>query len=100
MSYMEIQPWSASVARVDCIAVPGVELFFNSLDHLPPHFHALRPGEWEVRVYFLKERAQMLDLKWRQQGMTGATRRALTKLAEEHREDLLQEFDEKVNTDD
>jgi hypothetical protein len=38
------------VPRLDAFSVAGLELFFNSLDHLPPHFHARRPGEWEIRV--------------------------------------------------
>ena len=36
------------MGRVDAFAVPGVELWFNSSDHLPPHFHASQVGEWEV----------------------------------------------------
>lgn len=86
------------MARVDCIQLAGADLFFNSLDHLPPHFHAHRPGEWEVRVFFLRERDQMLQAKWMDRAMSGPTRRKLTRLAQDHREDLLREFDAKVNT--
>ena len=28
----------------------GIEIFFHTLDHLPPHVHAMKPGEWEIRI--------------------------------------------------
>ena len=31
------------------MAQEGLELFFNSSDHLEPHFHAERAGEWDPR---------------------------------------------------
>ena len=40
--------------RLEAFSIPGLDLFFNSLDHLPPHFHARRRGEWEIRVYQAK----------------------------------------------
>ena len=46
--------------RVACFAVIGLELWFNSDDHLPPHFHAEKAGEWQVRVHFLRERTEMI----------------------------------------
>jgi hypothetical protein len=52
------------VGKVSVLIEDGLELFFNSSDHLPPHFHAERPGEWEVRVFFLREEHQMVELKW------------------------------------
>lgn len=42
------------MGHVTAIGVPGLDLWFNSSDHLPPHFHARRPGEWEIRVYILE----------------------------------------------
>ncbi len=41
------------MGRVECINIPGLELLFYSGDHGPPHFHAKRKGEWEIRVFFL-----------------------------------------------
>ena len=52
------------MGKVSAFAQDGLELFFNSSDHLAPHFHAERPGEWEVRVFFLKDEASMVEIKW------------------------------------
>lgn len=41
------------MARVRAFEIDGLVLWFFSYDHDPPHFHAKRAGEWEVRVYFL-----------------------------------------------
>jgi len=41
------------VGRVEAIEIEGLEMWFNSSDHLPEHLHVRRRGEWEIRVYFL-----------------------------------------------
>ncbi len=33
------------MGRVDAFAIGGLDLWFNSHDHGPPHFHARRPGD-------------------------------------------------------
>lgn len=57
------------MGRVDSFSVLGVDLWFNSSDHMPPHFHASRRGEWEVRVFFLLCTEERLEwsLKWKDQ---------------------------------
>jgi hypothetical protein len=52
------------VGAVDAFECEGLSLWFNSNDHLPPHLHAERPGAWEVRVHFLRERREMFDVVW------------------------------------
>ena len=54
------------MGRVDAFAIGGLDLWFNSHDHGPPHFHVRRPGEWEIRVYFLDctEEVLVFDQKW------------------------------------
>ena len=47
---------------VACLAVAGIELWFNSNDHLPPHFHAEKSCDWEVRVFFLREPKDMFEV--------------------------------------
>jgi hypothetical protein len=56
----------AALGRVEAISIPGLDLWFNSADHLPPHFHARKPGRWEIRVYILEcsESRLALTLKW------------------------------------
>jgi hypothetical protein len=50
------------VPKVACFAVAGVELWFNSNDHLPPHFHAEKAREWQVRVFFLRDPSDMTEI--------------------------------------
>ena len=42
------------MGKVGCITLAGLSLWFNSNDHLPPHFHVNKTGEWEIRIYFLR----------------------------------------------
>ncbi|MGN6726648.1 MAG: DUF4160 domain-containing protein, partial [Tepidisphaeraceae bacterium] len=42
------------MARLTCFSIPGITCWFWPNDHKPPHFHAKRNGQWEVRVYFLR----------------------------------------------
>lgn len=88
------------MGRVECIALPGLEMWFNSSDHEPPHFHAERPGEWEVRVFFLRGRADMFETKWsaRKGKPTPAQLGRLGRIAERNRLDLLIEWERKVRT--
>ena len=88
------------MGRVDAFAVPGVELWFNSSDHLPPHFHASRVGEWEVRVFFLLCTDEHLEwsLKWKDR-RRAVPRKALSALREgavQFRAALLAEWEAKV----
>lgn len=89
---------------VTALSVDGLELSFLSNDHRPPHFHATRPGEWEIRVYILTttERKLHYSIKWSRKGAEGPggrLRRALRRAVAQHRVALLAEFEEKVNTD-
>jgi len=87
------------VGGVTSFAFAGLELWFNSDDHMPPHFHAEKPGEWEVRVYFLRDRADMVETQWttRAERPSRADLRALAGLVEANRANLLVEWEQKVN---
>jgi len=41
-----------AMPRVECLELPGLDAWFNSSDHGPPHFHVREKGQWEIRVYF------------------------------------------------
>jgi hypothetical protein len=88
-----------ALGSVDCISVAGLELWFNSDDHLPPHFHAEKPGEWEVRVFFLQDREDMFEVKWtkKKDRPSMADLKMLAKHAERNRTALLTECQLKVN---
>lgn len=87
------------MGRVTSFALAGLELWFNSDDHMPPHFHAERPGEWEVRVYFLRDRADMSETRWttRPGRPSQGDLRRLAGLAEANRAALVTEWEQKVN---
>src|ERR1700704_3915957 len=69
------------MAKMECFAIDGIETWFFSNEHLPPHFHAKRKGQWEVRVHFLEySTSEMFQVVWRK---GKEIPRADTKLLEE-----------------
>ena len=80
------------MVRVRAFQISGVKLWFWSSDHLPPHFHAKRGGEWEVRIHFLRDPKSMLETVWSRKNV-GSVGKQLCSLAEEHREELLVEWE-------
>lgn len=93
--------WRSSLGKVSAFQIPGMELWFNSRDHLPYHFHAKRPAGWEIRVAFLEctETRLAWTLKWalRGRGPDAGDRARLLEAVLEHREALLLEWDLKVS---
>jgi len=85
------------LGRVECIAIKGLDLWFNSHDHRPPHFHARRRGEYELRVLFMLSTDKHLayEVKW---GKAPGSRvlENLRQLAVQHRTALLEEWERKV----
>ena len=73
------------MGKIDCISLPGLGLWFNSNDHRPPHLHAEKTDKWGVTVRFLRPPGEMISVEWGK-GPTGKERKALTQLAEEHRQ--------------
>lgn len=86
--------------RVSAFSIAWLDLWFNSSDHLPPHFHARRPGEWEIRVFFLLSSEGRLEysVKWRdkRRGPRRSDLDLLSRLIVEQREALVKEWNEKV----
>jgi len=81
--------------------VAGLELWFNSSDHLPPHFHARRAGKFELRVFFLMctETHMEVSVKWmdRKRGVSRKHLDALQEGAVRFRVELLEEWEEEVD---
>lgn len=79
--------------KVDALTVAGLELWFNSNDHRPPHFHAEKPGEWEVRIKFLKDPEEMVEVIYsaKRNRPNRSDLKDLTGLAVENRIALLEE---------
>ena len=88
------------MGKVNTFAIPGLDLWFNSSDHLPPHFHARKPGMWEIRVYFLlcTEESMVYDIKWppHEPGPSRKERQRILNGALENRTALLREWQTRV----
>ena len=87
------------MGRVSTIFVPGLDLWFNSSDHLPPHFHARKSGKWEARVVIMECFGGHLEytMKWPRRGdLPARDRRALLAQTLAQREALLEEWERKV----
>lgn len=90
------------MARVTAFELAGFELWFNSDDHLPPHFHIEKTGAWEIRVRFLRDREEMFVVVWpkspkRKGGKpTKAELREIADAAEAHRAELLEQWEQDV----
>lgn len=82
------------MAVVRAFQIASLKLWFWSLDHEPPHFHAKRPGEWEVKVQFLLPPREMIELVWAKKRPTARILRQLTSLAERYRAELLEQWEE------
>lgn len=84
---------------VRAFSIPGLQCRFYSSDHEPPHFHAKRKGEWEVRVYFQNLGQAMIEVMWNRKPISSRFRDRLISAVEEHREALVVEW-ERVHEND
>jgi hypothetical protein len=87
------------VPRVVCLSVKGTELWFNSNDHLLPHFQSERLGDWEIKVHFMRARSEMVEVVYttRPRHPTKRELKELLLQSEKLRVALLKEFEDKVN---
>lgn len=82
------------MATVRAFQIPGVTVWFWSNDHEPPHFHAKRRGAWEVKVGFLLDATEMLEIVWSEKEPSKMAVKEVTSLAEKHRVALLAQWQE------
>jgi hypothetical protein len=82
--------------RVACFEIAGLSCWFWSNDHDPPHFHAKKEGEWEIRVKFNEAEDQMFELVWGDEPR-GRILRQLRKVVKDNRSNLLGEWEANVN---
>ena len=76
---------------IEAFVIDGIKMWFWSDDHDPPHFHAKKSGgEWAVRVFFLLDPAEMIEVISKK-GPSGKVLKQLRTLAEEHRVALLEQ---------
>lgn len=88
------------MGKVEALAVDGLELWFWSGDHEPPHFHVKKAGEWEMKVYFLESTRESLsyEVKWGR-GPSGRLQAEIARRVITRREALLDEWERKTQTE-
>ena len=93
------------MGTVSVFSIEGLDIYFNSSDHYPPHFHA-ESAHWEIRVYIdTSSTDKGLDFDYKRpkqpskrfHGITKKQRRQLLEMVINHRVELLEECQEKVN---
>lgn len=99
MPYTDLgSPWAKlHVGKVDAFTIDGLEIWFNSSDHLPEHIHVKRRGAWEIRVYFLlcADGRLEFDYKWGT-GVSAAFKTKILNAVLQHQSALLVEWERKV----
>ena len=87
--------------KVDAFQMDGLEVRFFSNDHMPPHLHVSRSGEWHIKVYILETTNRDLshDIVFVRRSISGSVKRDLARLVALHRESLLREWEDKVQRD-
>ncbi len=53
------------MGRIEYLNYQGLQAFFRSNDHHPPHFHIKKAGIWEIRVYILTSSTNGLDYSFK-----------------------------------
>ena len=83
--------------KLSAFAIDGIDLWFWSNEHAPPHFHAARVDEWEVTVRFMLCTQEALDFKveWGDKPRAKDLK-ALLGAVLHHRDALLVEWETKV----
>ncbi len=91
---------------VSAFAIEGLDIYFNSSDHRPAHFH-VESAAWHIRVYIdnsSKENGLLYDYKEPRytakhfQGIKRKQRQHLLANVIKHKDALLREWQEKVSS--
>jgi len=80
------------MATVTAFEIVGLKIWFWSNDHEPPHFHAKRSGEWEVKIKFMLDPSEMVEVKWSKKTPPKSVLNKLTSMAKAHRVELLEQW--------
>jgi hypothetical protein len=82
------------MANVTAFQMDGLKIWFYSDDHTPAHFHVKKSGEWEMRVFFMLDKDEMIQVKWSDKKLSRKIQKEICGLAEEHRVDLLIQWEQ------
>ena len=89
------------MGKVTSFSLNGYQLRFYSNDHRPPHFHATKGQDWEIRIFIETTTRNHLHykIKWSNLNTRQPARQSLktlAKLVSEYRLELLEEWEIKV----
>jgi hypothetical protein len=81
------------VGKLDCLSFAGWDAWINSDDHDPPHFHLEKPGEWVVKVRFMRKPPEFEYVyKGKNRGLSAKDRKRVSQAVEQHRAELFREW--------
>lgn len=78
------------MANVAAFTISGLKIWFWSNDHEPPHFHVKKRGEWEIKVAFLEDSAQMIEVVFGKPAAKAL--KEIRELTEQHRLEILKQW--------
>jgi hypothetical protein len=81
------------MATVNAFQIKGLKLWFWSGDHEPPHFHAKKSGEWEIKIFFLLAEQSMIEIKWADKQPSAKIIKKICELSRHNRVLLLEEWE-------
>ncbi len=80
------------MVTVSAFSLSGLKIWFWSNDHEPPHFHVKRRGEWEIKVAFLEDSSEMIEIVF---GKPAAkVQKEISELTEQYRLEILEQWQE------
>ena len=86
--------------KVKAFVIAGIDCYFHTNDHDPPHFHAKKRDAWELRVWFLRGEGKQIEYDWHRRQASTKDLRRLARLIKKHRLALLQEWQQALGIDD
>lgn len=88
------------MGQIDAFRLEGLEIKFCSNDHPPVHLHVVRRGQWAIRVFVNETTTRRLVYEHlpysRGRDPKAGDQKRLRTLVVQHRQQLEQEWQEKV----
>jgi hypothetical protein len=88
------------MGKIKCFSINGLEIIFHPDDHTPHHFHVIRRGEWEIRVFFMLTNAGelMYSVEWTKTKSAPASKilREIKEMVLKNQAEILKEWTLKV----
>jgi hypothetical protein len=83
--------------------IAGLQIRLYSNDHDPEHIHIIKPGDWEIRVYFLLSGTNCLtyDLLWNNKNKRPSSKdmKRIATYIKDYKNELINEWINKHGSD-